>query len=179
LGFEFMKSKPAHHGFTLIELLMVTVILAVLAVVGLTSFRQQIYKGRDARRKADISQIQKILEDYYNDKNSYPDRVDYSCGSTAGTVFEGYAKQIPCDPLNNAWYNYFYSTSDEKPTKSWYKLYARLENVKDPIIAKVGCSAGCGPSKNYNYWVASPNMSDVAQQLPGESWWPVIPPEVL
>ncbi|MFA6215775.1 MAG: prepilin-type N-terminal cleavage/methylation domain-containing protein [Patescibacteria group bacterium] len=63
-----MKKK----GFTLIELLVVIAIiglLSTLAVVALNSARQ---KARDAKRVADIKQVQTALELYYNDVNSYP-----------------------------------------------------------------------------------------------------------
>ncbi|MBI5621610.1 type II secretion system protein [Candidatus Falkowbacteria bacterium] len=59
-------------GFTLIELLVVIAIiglLSTLAVVSLNSARQ---KSRDAKRVADVKQIQTALELYYQDQNSYP-----------------------------------------------------------------------------------------------------------
>lgn len=63
-----MKKK----GFTLIELLVVIAIiglLSTLAVVALNSARQ---RARDARRVADVKQIQTALELYYNDQDEYP-----------------------------------------------------------------------------------------------------------
>ena len=59
-------------GFTLIELLVVISIiglLTTLAVVALNSARQ---KARDAKRVADIKQIQTALELFYNDQSGYP-----------------------------------------------------------------------------------------------------------
>ncbi|MBU4375336.1 prepilin-type N-terminal cleavage/methylation domain-containing protein [Patescibacteria group bacterium] len=59
-------------GFTLVELLVVIAIiglLSTLAVVALNNARQ---KSRDARRVADIKQVQTALEMYYNDQNGYP-----------------------------------------------------------------------------------------------------------
>jgi len=59
-------------GFTLVELLVVIAIiglLSTLAVVALNSARQ---KSRDAKRVADIKQIQTALELFFNDQNGYP-----------------------------------------------------------------------------------------------------------
>ncbi|MGB9706948.1 MAG: type IV pilin protein, partial [Microgenomates group bacterium] len=66
-----LEIKPK-FGFTLIELLVAVAILGILATVGLGSFQSSQMKGRDARRKSDLSQIQKALEMYYNDKGAYP-----------------------------------------------------------------------------------------------------------
>ena len=74
-----MKKK----GFTLIELLVVIAIiglLSTLAVIALNNARQ---KSRDAKRVADVKQLQTALEMYYNQYNSYP-----PCG-TYGTENDG------------------------------------------------------------------------------------------
>ena len=64
-----MKNRK---GFTLIELLVVIAIiglLSTLAVVALSSARS---KSRDAKRIADVKQVQTALELFYNDAQSYP-----------------------------------------------------------------------------------------------------------
>jgi len=71
-----------HKGFTLIELLVVIAIiglLSTLAVVSLNSARQ---KSRDAKRVADVKQIQTALELFFQDQNGYP-------GETAASVLGG------------------------------------------------------------------------------------------
>ena len=161
-----MKRVRAKNGFTLIEALVVTTIIAILIAIGFTTFKTQLIKGRDARRKADLSKLQKALEDRLNDAQCYPD--DLVCN----VDFRPYLAKVPCDPANNLYFNYFYSYDSSKNCKSWYKIYTRLENEKDPIIAKVGCEDGCGPGRNYNFWIGSPNVTEVTQ-LPGEIWiWP-------
>lgn len=75
-----MKKK----GFTLIELLVVIAIiglLSTLAVVALNSARQ---KARDAKRVADIKQVQTALELYFNDKSAYPTGTTLALGAGSG-----------------------------------------------------------------------------------------------
>ncbi|MEK7082655.1 MAG: type II secretion system protein, partial [Patescibacteria group bacterium] len=60
------------QGFTLIELLVVIAIIGVLASVVLASVNTARAKSRDARRIADLKQIQLALELYYDTNNQYP-----------------------------------------------------------------------------------------------------------
>ena len=60
-------------GFTLIELLIVIVILGILAAFISGNFFSSLKKGRDVRRKADLSSVKKALEMYYEDHLVYPD----------------------------------------------------------------------------------------------------------
>jgi len=151
----------------MIEALIVVATIGILGALAIFAAKLQIAKGRDARRKSDLAKIQKALEDYMNDNGCYPDAL--SCG----VDFKPYLSVLPCDPINNSYFNYFYSYDQNESCKSWYKIYTRLEYIKDPIIEKVGCKDGCGPSNNYNYWVSSPNMNKV-ERAEGEVWWPEI-----
>jgi len=165
-----------NNGLTMIELLIVTTIIALFILVAIFAYQLQLAKGRDARRKADLDKIQNVLEDYLNDKICYPEpeEIVTAEGYICGKPFAPYLSSLPCDPLNNTYYNYFYSYDSTKTCKGWYKIYTKLENTKDPIIEKVGCTGGCGPSGNYNYWVSSPNMNQVAPIPLAEDWWPSI-----
>lgn len=68
----YMKHKLSNFkhlsgaGFTLLELLVVISIIAILITVGLTSFSTAQKKGRDAKRKSDIKEVQNALEQYYS-----------------------------------------------------------------------------------------------------------------
>ena len=163
----------ARSGLTLIELLIVLAIISIFIVISIFAWKPQLMKGRDGRRKADLRKLQNILEDYLSDKNCYPDSLADVCpSSVVPDLSRPYLSQAVCDPLDNNYFNYYYSLDSGEICKSWYKIYTRLEIEDDSIIDEVGCSGGCGPSDNYNYWVSSPNVTSVAQ-LTGEDW-PII-----
>ena len=61
--------KNGKRGFTLIELLVVIAIIGILASVVLASLNSARKKGRDARRVADIKQVQLALELYFRDRD--------------------------------------------------------------------------------------------------------------
>lgn len=75
--------KKNIKGFTLIELLVVIAIiglLSTLAVVALSSARQ---KSRDAKRVADVKQVQTSLELFFNDQGVYPAGTTITLGTTS------------------------------------------------------------------------------------------------
>jgi general secretion pathway protein G len=91
--------KKNKKGFTLIELLVVIAIiglLSTLAIVALNSARQ---KSRDAKRVADVKQIQTALELYYNDNFGYPPASNVVSGSSIATGTITYMGQVPVAPL--------------------------------------------------------------------------------
>jgi prepilin-type N-terminal cleavage/methylation domain-containing protein len=112
--------KNNNKGFTLMELLIVVAIIGLLAsmiLVGLSSFRT---RGRDARRVADVKQVQNGLEIYYAKENKYPDVQSSGVPGTesaavgwdemSSKIFEAGIgiSQIPQDPLGDA-YSYAYA----------------------------------------------------------------------
>ena len=93
--------KPLVRGFTLIELLVVVAIIGLLASIILASLNSARYKSRDARRIADLKEIQNALELYYSDHTQYPTALD-----TAHLVTPGYMPEIPTDPYTGNPYLY-------------------------------------------------------------------------
>ncbi len=60
-------------SFTLLEMLVVIGIIAILATLGFASYSTVQKKARDAKRKGDLSAMQKVLEQCYSVNNySYP-----------------------------------------------------------------------------------------------------------
>ena len=137
-------------GVTLVELLIVTSLLAFLAIVGISYFRSQIFKGNDAKRKSDLRRIQIALEEYEKDNDCYPVASNMSC--SPGTFLTPYLSKIPCDFKTNLSYGY---DTEAGTCPKWYRLFAKLENINDPD-AKQLCLAG---GQN-NFYISSPNAPD-------------------
>ena len=150
--------------------MVVMAILAILITMGWMAWHNQINKARDAQRKDHLGRLKISFEDFYNDKNCYPkpDEVCYQdktqlicpiCGNDADSPeFKPYLSRLPCDP-GQPLKKYLYQV-DSISCPKWYRVYAVLANTNDPVIAELGCSAGCGPSPSfiYNYGVSSPNI---------------------
>lgn len=64
--------KENKKGFTLIELLVVIAIIGLLSTVAVVALNTARSKSRDAKRVADIKQIQTALELYSGDEAGYP-----------------------------------------------------------------------------------------------------------
>ena len=110
------------RGFTLIELLVVIAIIGILSSVVLASLNSARQKGRDARRIADIKQLQLALELYYDANASYPATL-----STSTMIDNGYIAAIPRDPTSGAAYAYYGLGSGTTCTS--YHLMAQLEQT--------------------------------------------------
>ena len=73
-------------GFTLIELLIVVAIISILAGIVLVGLRPSLQTARDARRVAEIKQIQTGLQLYYNREGRYPDLLNQLLVTNGGVV---------------------------------------------------------------------------------------------
>lgn len=143
-------------GFTLTEMLIVVAILAFILVLILLSFRGQMAKGNDAKRKSDLDRFRIALEDYHNDKSCYlPDspagtNIFTNCG---GSQLDPYLKSIPCDPVLKT--PYLYVPVIENGC-SGYRLCTKLQDLTDPDIVRQKCHPydGCGWGAGYNYCIA-------------------------
>lgn len=92
-------NQKKQRGFTLIELLVVIAIIGILSSVVLASLNQARSKSRDARRVADIKQVQTALELYYDaNSSSYP--------TATTSLVPTYIAVMPTDPSTQAAYAY-------------------------------------------------------------------------
>ena len=115
-----MTSKNT-RGFTLIELLVVIAIIGILSSVVLASLNSARQKARDARRVADIKQVQLALELYFDANRNYPTPgAQFSSMETSGMI-----SKIPADPLGGA---YSYAALGAAAVCSSYHLGASLES---------------------------------------------------
>lgn len=141
-----MGHRGHSKGFTLIELLVVIAIIGILSSVVLASLNSARAKSRDARRIADVKQIQTALELYYDaSSSSYPVDIYASSGGLATQ----YIPVVPKDPSTGANYPYksFTTTTGTACSAApcvYYHLGTKLEqgansgallNDKDSEIA--------------------------------------------
>lgn len=132
----FHKKFNNRGGFTLIELLVVIAIIGILASIVLASLNTARKKSRDARRIADVKQIQLALELSFDAVGEYPDATS--------DLDPTYIPAVPKDPAggNPA---YPYNNYDDGTTKTEcavadagaclsYQLGATLEEVTNPAL---------------------------------------------
>jgi general secretion pathway protein G len=103
---SFVKDSK---GFTLIELLVVIAIIGILSSVVLASLSSARAKSRDARRIADMGQLQLALEMYYDASTTYPTYSGLQTWTAVPATGIGYLKptyipNIPDDPGSNSYY---------------------------------------------------------------------------
>ncbi len=128
IGFNIKKTST---GFTLIELLVVIMLLGALTTILMGNFFTSLKKGRDARRKSDLENIQKALEMYYEDNKTYPASISF--GSSLSSSTKTYMQKIPNDPV--AGNNYLYESDG-----TYYRLFSCIENKLDesPGVSQTG-----------------------------------------
>ena len=150
-------------GFTLIELMIVIAILGILAAMIMGNFFNSLKKGRDAQRKADLSNIQKAVEMYYEDKNAYPLSLTFGnklCETdTCASGGKIYMQKLPNDPISN--YHYDYNSDG-----TYFNLYSFIENENDQGqgVSTNGYTNGCG--NKCRFTITSPNITPLPTLTP-------------
>ena len=143
----FTKSSKS-KGFTLIELLVVVSIIGLLASIVVVSLGGSRTQSRDAKRLADLKQIQNALELCYNDiacgatavTTDYPGTGTATDTDTCAEVFAAnssaltkYMSTMPTDPVNSGTLIYNCLTIAQD-----YCLSADLENGTFVRISDTG-----------------------------------------
>jgi prepilin-type N-terminal cleavage/methylation domain-containing protein len=150
------------RGFTLIELLVVIAIIGLLASIILASLDQARKKGRDARRIADVKEVQLALELYYDANSGYPSSAGGNLSLISSALTPTDISVLPTDPTNSGSYIYSYYSGTSGGAAACtsgvcasYLLIADTENTP-PTGGFVGtwngqtCATGSGP---YEYCV--------------------------
>lgn len=119
-------TKDKKQGFTLIEMLVVVAIIGMLGSLifgGLISSSRS--KARDAKRIADVANLQSVMELYYTKYGFYPEAQSNWDAFTSILISEetgiGISK-IPKDPLDN------------KSTTNRTYMYGRGEEGQDYVL---------------------------------------------
>lgn len=90
----FTQAPADGAGFTLIEIMVVVAIIALLSSVALIAAMSGQAKARDARRLADMTQINTGLNLYFSSNNGYPSTT----GSPLGLVPQ-FTASMPNAPM--------------------------------------------------------------------------------
>ncbi len=131
-----------NKGFTLIELLVVMAIIAVLAAVGMASYRSANQRARNSRRAADLEQVRAALEMYRTDNSTYPAAADFGTDVAPTLKAGSYLGAIPTPPAP-APTGYTYCTN---ATNTEYMLCATFEGTSPGSCGAVpsGCAGNYG-----------------------------------
>lgn len=113
-------------GFSFIELLVTISIIAIIAAVGLATYSTSQQKSRDAKRKADLKQIQVALEMCRSETGSYPNSLGTSI--SCGTPSVVYMSEVPAEPNTDTPYDYNYNAADNT-----YELCATEAELEETI----------------------------------------------
>lgn len=148
-------APESSRGFTLIELLVVIAIIGLLSSIVLASLNSARAKSRDARRIADLKQLQTALELYYDaNSSSYPPATTQTTSANfastlSGLVSGGYISTIPNDPSGGT-KTYVYKTT---AGGTFYCLGADVEGTPPTSSCNTGTSGLNGSLTGVDYSV--------------------------
>jgi type II secretory pathway pseudopilin PulG len=145
-------------GFTFTELLVIVAGLTMIVGMVAAVFGHAKAEARDARRQADLAQIQVALERYYKDYGTYyvtggaggdgpmyvayENKSSYPIAITRVLYNRGYLPQpIVEDPLQSP--GYMISFCDKGQS---YAVFAQLEHPTDDDLSRA--QSGCGGTGN-------------------------------
>jgi len=134
-------------GFTVVEIVVVVSVIAILSSVVFANLNQASAQSRDAKRQADLRNLQTAIELYRQKEGRYPagcrganewsgqSGTDYACSSgneyIIGLTYE-YISVLPTDPkLNGTNSGYVYRTNTDGTA---YKIMAVRTVERETIL---------------------------------------------
>lgn len=149
---DLLKAKSsqlkARYGFTLIEILIVVAIIAILASVVIVGLGPVQKKGRDARKVADLKEVQTGLELYYSKNGNYPD-TGISSWDNLKTTLIGAGISVNSIPVPPSGGSYCYASDG-----TTYVIATKLEDTENIALKSsftgtvpaggMGSSCTCG-----------------------------------
>ncbi len=112
------RRPSTRSGFTLMELIVVVLILSVLGGALIPRVTERMAATRDARRLSDIAVVRNAIEQYHLDHGIFPPAnqdpgsggwdVSYDGNFIQVLLDEGYLREVPRDPINDATHHYRY-----------------------------------------------------------------------
>ena len=141
------------RGFTLIEVLVVVALLAIFALLTLSSFTQQRLRAEDTKAKTDLAMLKIAFENYYNDHSCYPPPTWFDSADDCGSAqFAPYLNTLPCDPKTGM----PYPLETDVTGCNWFKLYAHF-SFPDADAQAMAQRSPTGSTKG-NYGISSSNV---------------------
>lgn len=175
-------------AFTLMELMIVVSIITVLflGLIAAINPMSMINRAYDVRRKKDLDDAKKMLEQYMADTGCYPQPTQVCtngnnsvnctiCTKKQNPKFSYFTKDI-CEPKDNS-FQYMYETVPGVGNQAvacplWFRIYSVLDSVYNANDDVWGCkSKGCGvsPIFGYSYLVTSPGAP--VDNIKSNNWY--------
>ncbi len=148
--FKGEKCGGCKGGFTLIELLVVIAIIAILATIVIVTYNSLRKKARDAERRSEITQLQKLVEIYMVDSvTGLPVESTSKIITGSGIVsISDYKTGLATGPSSE---NYYYIKNGDK-----YAIGAHLELSSTTCTLPSGLSfPALTPTTAVNYCLTS------------------------
>ncbi len=158
------KEKGRHsprRRFTLVELLVVISIISLLASIVFASLNSARAKARDAKRKADLRQLELAVQLYYDSNGQFPPSVTSVVGNTESSpagwpaAFQNelasYLSPLPLDSLHPSRAHFYgaerMTRAPDSRCNGQFVLWMYLENSSDPLWGQSTC--GFGGNQHY------------------------------
>jgi type IV pilus assembly protein PilA len=165
-----------NHGFTLLEILLVVGIIAILAGIVIVALNptKQFSQVRNTQRKANLSELNKALYQYYIDHSHYPTSLTTTLTEICATgatstghslnctnrtdlsyLVPTYLVAIPTDPQATGT-----STGYLVAKNTANKVYLKADNAELSQTTTIGDTSGVLPDHLVSYWSFDGNALD-------------------